>query len=61
MQVATIGVDFTKYVFQLHGVGPDGTVILRQRLRRAQVVRLFAKLALSGRHGGMRDRKSLGA
>jgi transposase len=44
MQVATIGVDLAKHVFQLHGVGPDGAVVLRQKLRRAQVVAFFAKL-----------------
>src|SRR3954447_24645113 len=44
MQVVTIGVDLAKHVFQLHGVGPDGGVVLRQKLRRAQVVGFFAKL-----------------
>ncbi len=44
MQVATIGVDLAKHVFQLHGVGPDGGVVLRQKLRRAQVIGFFAKL-----------------
>ncbi len=45
MQVATIGVDLAKHVFQLHAVGPDGSVVLRQKLRRAQVLGFFAKLA----------------
>jgi transposase len=44
MQIATIGVDLAKHVFQLHGVGPDGTVVLPQKLRRAQVIEFFAKL-----------------
>ena len=44
MQIATIGVDLAKHVFQLHGVGPDGAVVLRQKLRRAQVIGFFAKL-----------------
>jgi transposase len=45
MQVATIGVDLAKHVFQVHGVSPDGAVVLRQRLRRAQVIAFFAKLS----------------
>lgn len=44
MQIATIGVDLAKHVFQLHGVGPDGKVVLRQKLRRAQMMTFFAKL-----------------
>ncbi|MBP0447921.1 IS110 family transposase [Roseomonas sp. SSH11] len=44
MQIATIGVDLAKHVFQLHGVGPDGQVVLRQKLRRTQMMAFFAKL-----------------
>ena len=44
MQVATIGVDLAKHVFQLHAVGPDGSVVLRQKLRRGQMIGFFAKL-----------------
>jgi len=44
MQVATIGVDLAKHVFQVHGVGSDGGVVLRQKLRRAQVIGFFAEL-----------------
>jgi transposase len=44
MQIATIGIDLAKHVFQLHGVGPDGAVILRQKLRRTQVIQFFAKM-----------------
>jgi transposase len=44
MQIATIGVDLAKHVFQLHGVGPDGCVVLRKKLRRAQVMTFFAGL-----------------
>ena len=38
MQIATIGVDLAKHVFQLHGVSPDGAVVLRQKLRRPQML-----------------------
>jgi transposase len=44
MEIATIGVDLAKHVFQVHGVAPDGSVVLRQRLRRPQVIEFFAKL-----------------
>ena len=44
MEIATIGVDLAKHVFQVHGVAPDGSVVLRQRLRRPQVIAFFAKL-----------------
>jgi transposase len=44
MQIAIVGVDLAKHVFQLHGVGADGSVVLRQKLRRAQMIPFFAKL-----------------
>lgn len=47
MQVATIGVDLAKYVFQLHGVSSAGAVVLRNKLRRAHVIEFFAKLSPS--------------
>jgi transposase len=45
MQIATIGVDLAKHVFQLHGVSSAGAVVLRKRLRRAHVIEFFAKLS----------------
>jgi transposase len=33
-----------KHVFQVHGVGPDGSVVVRKKLRRAQVAPFFEKL-----------------
>ena len=44
MQIITIGIDLAKHVFQLHGIGPDGRVLLRQKLRRPQMITFFAKL-----------------
>jgi transposase len=43
-QVATIGLDLAKNVFQVHGVDGDGKVIIRRQLRRAEVNRLFTTL-----------------
>ena len=45
MQVATIGLDLAKNVFQLHGVDAAGQVVVRRRLRRAEVMPFFTRLA----------------
>src|SRR5919202_1651632 len=44
MQVAAIGLDLAKHVFQVHGVDTAGKVVLRRRLRRVQVAEFFAAL-----------------
>lgn len=44
MEIATIGPDLAKHVFQLHGVDQQGHAVVRQRLRRGQVIGFFAKL-----------------
>lgn len=44
MQVAIIGLDIAKHVFQLHGTDTDGKVVLRRRLRRQEMVPFFANL-----------------
>ncbi len=44
MQLATIGLDLAKNVFQVHGVEAEGRVVVRRRLRRAEVIRFFAGL-----------------
>lgn len=43
-QAVTIGLDIAKHVFQIHGVGEDGAVLIRKRLRRAELLPFFAKL-----------------
>ena len=45
MQVSTIGVDLAKNVFQIHGVGSDGKVVIIRQLRRKQVIEFFGKIA----------------
>ncbi len=42
-EVITIGVDLAKNVFQVHGVDAEGSVIVRRRLRRGQVLAFFKK------------------
>jgi transposase len=44
MQIATIGLDLAKSVFQVHGVDGAGTPILARQLRRGQVIVFFEKL-----------------
>ena len=40
----TIGLDIAKSVFQLHGVGATGNVIVQRRLSRDRVLRYFAEI-----------------
>jgi len=40
-EVCIIGVDLAKRVFQVHGAGPDGSVVYRKKLSRAQVLAFF--------------------
>ena len=52
MEVAVVGLDIAKHVFQLHGVDEQGSVVPRRRLRRDEVAPFFANLpACSVRHG----------
>ena len=44
MEINTIGLDLAKNIFQVHGVDAAGTVVVRQALRRAQVLPFFTKL-----------------
>jgi transposase len=44
MQITTIALDLAKQIFQVHGVDETSTVIVRKRLRRAQVLSFFAAL-----------------
>lgn len=38
--VAVLGIDIAKNVFQLHGVGADGQVALRRRVMRDQLLQV---------------------
>jgi transposase len=42
--VTTIGLDIAKSIFQVHGVGADGNVVLRRKLKRRYVIAFFQKL-----------------
>ena len=43
-EIAVIGLDLAKTVFQVHGVSGDGDVVVRRQLRRSQVIAFFEKL-----------------
>jgi transposase len=45
MHPTTIGLDIAKLVFQVHGVDASGATVIRQRLRRAEVLTFFETLA----------------
>ena len=45
MEITAIGFDLAKSVFQVHAVDEDGHVIVKKKLRRAQVSIFFAKVA----------------
>ena len=42
-KVITIGLDLAKSVFQIHGVGPDGSVEVRRKLRRSELLTYFTR------------------
>lgn len=44
MKISTVGLDIAKQVFQVHGVDQHGKVVLRKRLKRAEVKEFFANL-----------------
>lgn len=44
MQITTIGLDLAKSVFQVHGVDAGGQVVIKKKLRRAEVMAFFAAL-----------------
>ena len=68
MNVTTIGLDLAKQVFHVVGADAHGKQVLKQRLKRAQVLRYFAKLpacvvgieACGGGHYWARELCSLG-
>jgi transposase len=45
MHATTIGLDIAKHVFQVHGVDASGAVVIRQKLRRSEVLAFFETLA----------------
>ena len=66
--IRTIGLDIAKSVFQVHGVGADGQVVVRRQLKRRYVLTFFQKLpaclvgleACASSHYWSRELKALG-
>ncbi|MFY2823492.1 IS110 family transposase, partial [Ruegeria sp. MALMAid1280] len=44
MEVATVGLDLGKDVFQAHGIAADGTVVFNRSIRRRQLLKFFETL-----------------
>jgi len=42
--ITAIGLDLAKNVFQVHAVDEAGSVVMRKRLRRGQVLAFFAEI-----------------
>jgi transposase len=67
MEIARIGLDLAKYVFEIHGVDAHGKTVIRKTLRRNAVSMFFANLppclvgmeASNGAHFGRRRCASL--
>jgi len=43
-EIATLGIDLAKSVFQLHGENERGSVVLRKQVRRAQLLSVLAQV-----------------
>jgi transposase len=44
MQIAAVGLDISKHVFQIHAVDGAGDVVIQKRLRRSELLRFFEQL-----------------
>lgn len=42
--ITTVGIDLAKNVFQIHGIDPDGKILLRKKLKRSEVLPFFSDL-----------------
>lgn len=45
MNIATIGLDISKFAFHLHAVDYERRVVCRQRLRRGEIIAFFSSLS----------------
>lgn len=43
-EVVALGLELAKNVFQVHAIGSDGAVVVRRKLRRAEVIGYFGDL-----------------
>lgn len=60
-EISIIGLDLAKQVFQVHGARVDGSVVLRKKITRGQLLAFFFKAAtLHRRHGSLCNGPLLG-
>jgi transposase len=67
-EIATVGLDLAKNLFQVHAVDAVGTVVIRRQVRRARVLLFFSRLspcligmeACAGAHYWARELAKLG-
>ena len=60
--IAVVGVDLAKSVFQVHGIDARGQVVLRRKLSRSKLLSFFATLPrCRNRDGDLRECQPLGA
>src|SRR5262245_18217147 len=51
-EITTIGLDLARHVFQVHGIDAQGTTVLRNRMRRGQVLAFFSRIPYWARELG---------
>ena len=60
-EVATVGLDLAKNVFQVHAIAADGGVLIRHKLRRFEVIRFFVGMeACASAHHCARELMTIG-
>jgi transposase len=58
--ITTIGLDLAKSVFQVHAVDEMGSVRLRKRLRRSQILAFFAEIRRASSASKPARRRTIG-
>lgn len=43
-EVTTVGLDVAKHVFQVHGIDDQGTVVIRRKVRRSELLKFFRSI-----------------
>lgn len=43
-QIITVGLDIAKHVFQVHGIDDQGTVVIRRKVRRSELLKFFGSM-----------------
>jgi transposase len=43
-EVTTVGLDIAKHVFEVHGIDGQGTIVLRRKVRRSELLKFFRSI-----------------